>query len=146
MRLTVHSDYALRVLMYLAVNHDRLVTIAEIAERFDVSKNHLMKVAQSLAQLGVVQSVRGRGGGLSLAHEAGAISLGSVVRKLERYSPLVECFPGGNGGCVVTPSCKLKGILAEAQEAFFVVLDHYSVYDLVKRNPALRDLLEEHAA
>ncbi len=146
MRLTVHSDYALRMLMHLAVNNDRLTTIAEIAERFDVSKNHLMKVAQSLAQMGVVESVRGRGGGLALARQADAISLGAVVRRLERNSALVECFPGGGGACLITPSCKLKGVLAEAQEAFFAVLDKYSVHDLVKRNPALRALLLEDAA
>lgn len=146
MRLTVHTDYALRMLMHLAVNEGRLVTIAEVAERYDVSKNHLMKVAQALTHLGAVASVRGRNGGLSLARAPQDITVGEIVRALECDSALVECFPNGAGECLITPSCKLKGVLARAQEAFFAVLDEYSVHDLVKRNPMLRDLLSGEAA
>ena len=146
MRLTVHTDYALRMLMHLAVNEGRLVTIAEVAERYDVSKNHLMKVAQALTHLGAVASVRGRNGGLALARAPQEIAIGEIVRPLERESALVECFPSGAGECLITPSCKLKGVLARAQEAFFAVLDEYSIHDLVKRNPVLRDLLAGEAA
>lgn len=145
MRLTVQTDYALRMLMHLAVNTRRLCTINEVAERYGISKNHLMKVAQALVGAGVVESVRGRWGGLRLAGDAADIGLGAVVRPLEAGSALVECFPGGSGRCLITPSCKLKGVLAEAQEAFFSVLDRYTVADLVKRNPALRGLLAEAA-
>ena len=136
MRLTVQTDYALRMLMHLAVNADRLSTISEIAERYDISKNHLMKVAQVLSSWKIVESVRGRAGGLRLAREPNRITLGSVARPLEASSALVECFPGGAGTCGITPACKLKGILAEAKEAFFTVLDGYTVEDLVRRNPA----------
>lgn len=146
MRLTVHTDYALRMLMHLAVNEGRLVTIAEVAERYDVSKNHLMKVAQALTHLEVVASVRGRNGGLTLARSPQDIAVGEVARSLESESALVECFPDGAGECLITPSCKLKGVLARAQEAFFAVLDEYSIHDLVKRNPMLRDLLAGEAA
>lgn len=145
MRLTVQTDFALRMLMHLAVNGDRLSTISEIAERYDISKNHLMKVAQTLSSWSVIESVRGRSGGLRLAQKPEEISLGAIARPLESGSALVECFPGGAGECRITPVCKLKGVLAEAQEAFFTVLDGYTVRDLVWRNPALRDLLTEAA-
>lgn len=145
MRLTVQTDYALRTLMHLAVNAGRLSTISEIAERYGISKNHLMKVAQALSNAKIVDSVRGRAGGLRLAREPKDIKLGAIARSLEAGSALVECFPGGAGACQIAPACTLKGILAEAQDAFFNVLDGYTVEDLVRRNPALRDLLREVA-
>ncbi len=146
MRLTVQTDYALRMLMHLACRADALVTIHEIAERYAISKNHLMKVAHGLGRAGFIETVRGRSGGLRLARPAEEIPVGAVARRTERASVLVECFPGGNGGCLITPHCRLKSVLEEAQEAFFRVLDRYSVHDLVKRNPALLDLLVGDAA
>ena len=146
MRLTVQTDYALRMLMHLAANADALCTIQEVADRYGISKNHLMKVAQSLSNAGFVESVRGRGGGLRLARPPSEIRVGDVARPLEAGSALVECFPGGGDECLITKTCRLKGILAEAQEAFFTVLDRYSVEDLVRRNPTLRLLLQEDAA
>ena len=145
MRLTTQTDYALRMLMHLAVNGDRFSTISEIADRYGISKNHLMKVAQTLSGWNVVDAVRGRAGGLRLARKPAEISLGSIARPLESGSALVECFAGDGGECLVTPACRLKGALAEAQEAFFTVLDGYTIEDLVRRNPALRDLLTEAA-
>ncbi|GJL96208.1 MAG: DNA-binding protein [Hyphobacterium sp.] len=146
MRLTAQTDYALRMLMHLAVNSDRWVTISEIAERFDISKNHLMKIAQTLVARKVVQSLRGRGGGLRLARPANAIHVGEIARPLEAASVLVECFPGGANECLITPSCKLKGVLREAQAAFYDVLDQYSIADLVGGNQGLEALLAEVAA
>lgn len=146
MRLTVQTDYALRMLMHLACRADALVTIHEIAERYGISKNHLMKVAHGLGRAGFIETLRGRRGGLRLAKPADEIPVGTVARHSERGSALVECFPGGGGGCLITPSCRLKSVLAEAQEAFFRVLDSYTVHDLVKRNPALLDLLVGDAA
>ena len=142
MRLTVQTDYALRMLMHLACNAGALVTIHDIAERYGISKNHLVKVAHGLGRAGFVETIRGRGGGLE-ARQAGG---GNPRRepwpdKRNEGSALVECFPGGRMGCLVAPCCKLKSVLAEAQEAFFGVLDRYTVYDLVKRNPALLELL-----
>ena len=146
MRLTLQTDYALRMLMHLAIHTDALVTIHEVAERYGISKNHLMKVAHGLGRAGFIETLRGRSGGLRLAKPAEDIPVGAVARQTERASALVECFPGGNGGCLITPYCKLKSVLAEAQEAFFTVLDRYTVHDLVKRNPALLDLLAGDAA
>ena len=146
MRLTVQTDYALRMLMHLAVNQERLITINEVAERYAISKNHLMKVAQALSRQKLIASVRGRAGGLRLAGDPAGISVGGVVRRLEAASALVECFPGGADACLITPACKLKGVLAEAQEAFFAVLDAYTLNDLVMGAPALHALLKEKAA
>ena len=146
MRLTVQTDYALRMLMYLAIHADSLATIHDVAERYGISKNHLMKVAHGLGRAGFIETLRGRSGGLRLAKPAEDIPVGAVARHSEEGSALVECFPGGNGGCLITPCCKLKSVLAEAQEAFFAVLDQYTVHDLVKRNPALLDLLAGDAA
>lgn len=141
MRLTVQTDYALRMLMHLACHDDDLATIQEIAERYGISKNHLMKVAHSLGRTGHIETIRGRNGGLRLARPAKTILVGVVARQSEQGSALVECFPGGSGGCLVSSCCKLKSVLAEAQEAFFRVLDRYTVDDLVKRNPVLIELL-----
>ncbi len=143
MRLTVQSDYALRMLMFLAINDTRLCTIAEVAKRYDISKNHLMKIAQTLSHQGVIESVRGRIGGLRLARRADKISLGEVIRPLESGSPLVECFPGGGGACAITPACRLKGVLSTALEAFFVELDNCYLSDLVGENKGLYRLLED---
>jgi len=130
------------MLMHLAVNAPNLVTIAEVAERYDISKNHLMKVAHTLVQDGSVTSVRGRNGGLRLARPASAINIGQVTRALEQKSALVDCFPGGHGACLIAPACRLKGALAEALEAFYAVLDRYCLADLVSKNHALEALLE----
>lgn len=99
-----------------------------------------MKVANALGRAGHIETVRGRNGGIRLARPAKAILAGAVARDSETGSALVECFHGGGGGCPITPCCKLKGVLAEAQEAFFRVPDRYSLHDLVKRNPALLEL------
>lgn len=146
MRLTVQGDYALRLLMHLAVQGDALVTIPEIAGRYAISRNHLMKVANSLGRAGFIETVRGRSGGLRLARPASEISAGAVLRRLERRSALVECFPGGRDACLITPCCNLKGALAQAQEAFFSVLEGFTIADLVSNNPALHKLLGRNAA
>ncbi|MCA8895685.1 MAG: RrF2 family transcriptional regulator [Agrobacterium albertimagni] len=146
MRLNVQSDYALRLLMHLAVNDDALVTIAEIASRFDISRAHLMKVAHILGQEGLIETVRGRSGGLRLARSAQDVSVGAVVRRMEGDFALVECFQGGKGECLITPACKLKGVLHEAMVAFLAVLDQYTIHDLVTRNSGLKKLLAFEAA
>jgi Rrf2 family nitric oxide-sensitive transcriptional repressor len=145
MRLNLQSDYALRLLMQLAVNPDRLVTIAEVSDRFRISRNHLMKVAHLLGREGFVQTVRGRSGGLRLARPSEEISVGEVVRRMEADFAIVECFPGGGGGCLITPGCRLKGVLREALEAFLSVLDRSTLADLTRKNALLQDLLREAA-
>ncbi len=146
MRLNVQSDYALRLLMHLAVRDGELVTIAEVAERFQVSKNHLMKIASLLAREGYIDAARGRSGGLKLAKPAKQVRVGDVVRCMEADFAIVECFQEGNSQCLIMPCCKLQRVLGEAVEAFLAILDRYSLDDLVRRNPDLRLLLGKEAA
>ena len=130
MHITQHTDYALRVLIYLGVNTEHLITIAEVSARFDISRSHLMKVANVLVREGFVDGVRGKGGGLRLARAPRDINIGDVVRKMERGMDLVECF-GVDSNCLLTPTCKLKGVLAKALDAFLHTLDQTSLADLV---------------
>jgi Rrf2 family transcriptional regulator, nitric oxide-sensitive transcriptional repressor len=142
MRLTVHTDYALRVLMFLAVNPDKLVTVNEIAVRYDISKNHLMKVAQTLSKIGVIKSTRGRAGGLALNKNSDDVNIGDLVQELERKSPLAECFPGGENSCILSNCCNLRSALAKAEQAFFASLRETSLSDLVQKNHDLLLRLE----
>lgn len=134
MHITQHTDYALRVLIHVGSNPDRRVTIAEIAERFGISRSHLMKVVNQLVREGYLEGQRGKGGGLTLALAPEQIVVGEVVRRMERGMDLVECF-GGEGRCILTPNCELKRALASALDAFLAVLDRYTLADLLD-NPA----------
>lgn len=146
MRLTLHTDYALRMLMLLALEPDELHTIASVAQRYNISRNHLMKVAQTLIQSGFVESVRGRHGGLRLAKAPAEIRLGSVVRATEDNFALVECFDRKRNTCAVTPACGLRKPLDEAVVAFLAVLDRVTLAE-IGQNPAkatrMRRLLAE---
>ena len=124
MYLTQHTDYGLRVLVYTAINDDTLVNIGTIAETYNISKSHLMKVVTSLVKGGFLVSVRGKGGGLRLADNPENINIGAVVRHLEPMQ-VVECM-GDNNECLITPSCRLTGIITGAIKAFFNHLDKYS--------------------
>ncbi|WP_413700477.1 RrF2 family transcriptional regulator [Psychromonas sp. KJ10-10] len=128
MHITRYTDYSLRVLMYLAVNQDRLSTINEIALSYAISKNHLMKIVQQLNVKGYLLAIRGKNGGIKLNRLPSDINIGELVREIEDKK-LVECF-GDNNQCVITPGCQLKGIFAEAQETFFKVLDKYTLQDI----------------
>jgi Rrf2 family transcriptional regulator, nitric oxide-sensitive transcriptional repressor len=132
MHLTIHTDHALRMLMLLAVETGQLHTIEDIARRHKISRNHLMKIAQTLVRAGFVESVRGRHGGLRLACAAKSINVGAVVRATEDGFTLVECFDHQHNTCVITSACGLRGPLDEALRAFLAVLDRYSLDDLVK--------------
>jgi Rrf2 family transcriptional regulator, nitric oxide-sensitive transcriptional repressor len=145
MRLTMHTDFALRLMMLLALEPDDLHTIEEIARRYGISRNHLMKVTQTLTQAGFIESQRGRKGGIRLAKHARAINLGQVVRATEDSLALVECFDGERNGCVVAPACGLRGPLAQALAAFFAVLDRYSLADLMANPGRMRKLLGDQA-
>ena len=138
MKLTDRTDYAFRVLMYLAANGGRLATVGEIAACYGISHSHLTRVVWALGRAGFVETVRGKGGGLRLARPAEAVGVGAVTRSMERSMPLAECFPGGSGNCRIETCCALKGVLAEAEAAFFAVLDRYTVDDLVHGNRELR--------
>ncbi len=130
MNITRFTDYSLRVLIYVALHKDTLVTIKEVAEKYAISKNHLMKVVQELSNKGYLIATRGKNGGIRLGREPATINIGEVVRLHEQNSTLVECF-GDENQCVITPACQLKRILAEAMEEFFVYLDQYTLVDLI---------------
>ena len=143
MRLTVYTDYSLRVLMYVAVHVERRPTIAEISTSYGISKNHIMKVVHQLGVAGYIETVRGQRGGMRLARPAQSINLGEVVRRTEPDMALVPCFDPSNAICVLTPACKLRGALQRAQSAFLEVLDGYSLADLTDNADALRELFAQ---
>jgi Rrf2 family nitric oxide-sensitive transcriptional repressor len=132
MRLTNFTDFALRLLMYAAAHEDRLITIEETSEVYDISRAHLMKITNALTRAGFLKAVRGRSGGLTLARSPRKIRLGDVVRATEPDFALVECFATGSQ-CVITRSCRLRGILHEGLDAFTSVLDKYTLADLMLR-------------
>jgi Rrf2 family nitric oxide-sensitive transcriptional repressor len=141
LRLTLYTDYALRLLMYLAVKESGLATISEVAASYGISKNHLMKVAHELGLAGYVATVRGRSGGLRLAKPVEAIGLGDVVRRTEPDMALVQCFEPIDAPCTIRSCCVLRRALDKAGAAFLAVLDSYSLADLVKPHAPLRSLL-----
>ena len=141
MRLAVYTDYSLRMLMYLAVKRDALATIAEVADAYGISRNHLNKVAHQLGLAGYVETVRGKGGGLRLAKAAERIGLGEVVRHAEPDTALVPCFEPLCAPCPIVPCCGLRGALQEARRAFMAVLDRYNLADLVEQRAGLQRLL-----
>ncbi|HNL13817.1 MAG TPA: Rrf2 family transcriptional regulator [Accumulibacter sp.] len=141
MKLTTFSDYTLRVLMFLALNRERLATIPEIAAVYGISENHLMKVVHQLARSGVIESVRGKGGGVRLAREPEAIWLGQIVRASEGRVPIVECLSDDAGACRIAPACRLAAILVHAFDALYATLDEYTLADLVRAPRGLKALL-----
>lgn len=143
MHLTSFSDYTLRVLMYLALERGRLATIAEIAAAYGISRNHLMKVVHELGQAGVVETVRGKGGGIRLARDPGDIRIGAIVRAAEGEGPIVECLSGRANTCPITPVCRLTRVLVEGFDALYHHLDRYTLADLVGNRRALAAVLVE---
>jgi Rrf2 family nitric oxide-sensitive transcriptional repressor len=133
MRLTSFTDFGLRTLMRMAGAPDRSFSTAEIAEEFRISRNHLTKVARSLAAAGFVETRRGAGGGLRLARPAEKITFGEIVRALEQSAALVECFRADGGACVLTPRCRLISRLAAAEQAFLAELDQSTLADCAYR-------------
>jgi Rrf2 family nitric oxide-sensitive transcriptional repressor len=136
MKLTAYTDYTLRTLMYLAMNRERLVTIQDIAGMYDISKNHLMKVVHQLGVSGIVETVRGRNGGLRLNREPGDINIGQVVRAAEGDFFMAECFDLASNTCVHASACILKGVLHNATEAYLAVLDGVTLADLLRKKGA----------
>ncbi|MFZ6761159.1 Rrf2 family transcriptional regulator [Pseudoroseomonas sp. WGS1072] len=146
MRLTLHTDYALRTLIFVGLRAGRLASIPEIAQAFRISENHLTKVVHGLGRAGFLETLRGRGGGLRLARPAREIGLGAVVRATEEDLALVACFPGAGAQagtpCLIAGNCELQAVLAEALAAFLAVLDRHSLADLLEpRQARLRALL-----
>ncbi|MFK0299659.1 RrF2 family transcriptional regulator [Brevundimonas sp. NPDC090276] len=137
MRLTRYTDYAMRVLLYLAARPDRLCSISEIAGAYGISQNHLMKVVSDLVGAGYLESVRGRSGGVRLARPPSEINIGAVVRHTEDGFDLVDC-----GSCVIAPACGLTGALAQALTAFMKVLDGYTLENLTSRRLDMAGLFD----
>lgn len=140
MRLSRRTDFSFRLLILLGVDADRTVPIAEAAQRLGVSGHHLAKVAQELAQAGIVETVRGRSGGVHLTAEGLRTSIGDVVRALEPLD-LVECFDPSRNECRLTPACRLAPMLESAVQAFVRTLDAHTVGDLCSKPTTLRRLL-----
>jgi Rrf2 family nitric oxide-sensitive transcriptional repressor len=132
--LTLHADYSLRVLLYLAARPERLVSTQEVSEAYGISKNHLVRVVQALGKHGFIEVRPGRSGGLTLARAPSEISLGLVFRVAEPDFHLVECFDRQTNTCPIAPACGLKGMLLEARDAFLAVLDRYTLADVTKRS------------
>lgn len=135
MQLTRFTDYALRTLIYLGKNSDRLVTIREVAEQHNLFENHLVKIVHKLAKLGYIETVRGKGGGMRLARRPDLINLGDVVRDAEENMNIAECFEVGAISCTLLPSCVLKSVLIEAKKKFLDTLDLYTISDLINTQP-----------
>jgi len=141
MRLSLHTDYALRSLLYLASMREEATTAAAIAGGYGISKNHLIKVLQRLRDLGYVETVRGRGGGVRLVGDPAQIRLGAVVRKTEELDEVVECFNPVTNTCPIASVCRLPRGLGEAVEAFLAVLDRYTLADVAENRAELTRIL-----
>lgn len=140
MHLTTFSDYSMRVLMYLALQREQRVTIAKIAERYQVSENHLTKVVHFLGQKGYIETIRGKGGGLRLKLPPEAINLGEVIHLTEGDEGLLPCV-SGEGDCCIMPACRLIAILKESQQALYQILGKYTLADLlIDKSPLSRIL------
>ena len=141
MQLNRFTDYALRVMMHLATANGRLMSTREIAAIHDAKYNHLAKVTQWLANEGYIETIRGRSGGIALAKQPDQICIGTLVRKLESQTALVECMREDRGNCRLAVACGLAVILKDAEESFFRTLDQVTLADVLKRQSGMFDLL-----
>jgi len=141
MKLTQYSDLGLRLMMYLALHKDEVVTIQEASDRFGISKNHLVKISYQLTQSGLIESLRGRNGGVRLARPPESITIEEALRATEDNFNLVECFNTTKNHCVISEVCKLSRVFDTALVAFFAVLRETSLADLVKEGSALEQAL-----
>jgi Rrf2 family transcriptional regulator, nitric oxide-sensitive transcriptional repressor len=141
MRLTLHTDYALRVLMYVGVKGEVLSTIPEIVDHFDVSRGHVMKVVHHLGVLGYLETIRGKHGGIRLARKPAQINVGAVVRDMEEELGVLGCLQSSKGYCRIEERCVLRSALRDATNAFLATLDRYTLADLIKPRRALARLL-----
>lgn len=138
MQLTLYTDYSLRVLLYLGIHAEQRVTVTEISEFFGISRNHLVKVVHNLGKQGLVETMRGKSGGLRLAKAPEDINIGEIVQKVEPHMNLLECFDDATNTCPVTMQCALKGVLYKARKSFTDELAQYSLRDIMNMS-ALRN-------
>lgn len=142
MRMTKRSNISMRVLMYCGVNDHMLVTKSDIAEACNTSENHLAQVINRLAQLGFLHTQRGRNGGMRLSRPMGEITVGEVLRATEAQVPITECFDENENTCPLTSACRLRGVIANATEAFYGAMDDVTLADLVCQNDQLGAILQ----
>ncbi len=142
MRLTLHTDYALRVLIFAGVKGDEFSTIGEIVEHFNISKGHVMKVVHGLGRKGYLETVRGKKGGIRLSRKPSQINVGAVVRDMEEELGVLGCLQGERDFCRIENCCVLKGALRDATYAFLAVLDRFTIEDLVRPRRPLARLLD----
>jgi len=141
MQLTHYTDYGLRVLIFLSLQDDvQRVTISDIAEHFQIPRNHLIKVVHQLGKLGYIKTCRGKNGGIRIAKETQNMSIGDVVRHMESRLDIVDC--NSPAPCPIIPDCQLKSILQQAGDAFLMVLDQYTIKDLQQKPEQLKVLLQ----
>lgn len=132
MQLTVFTDYGLRCLMYLAAHPERRCSVREIAEYYEISRNHLVKVVHRLSQLGYISSNKGKGGGIKIARPADELKLGDLVHALEPNMEIVECFNKHTNTCRIAAACQLKHYLFDAKKAFLISLNSRTLADTIK--------------
>ena len=137
MRLTNFTDYGLRALILLADRNPEVLSATVIADHFDVSRHHMAKVLQELAAAGYVEGIRGAQGGVRLTRDPRDIRIGDVVRSLDKEQALVECFRPDGGNCALLPRCRLKGMLARAQQGFLRELDRFTLSDCLEKSASL---------
>ncbi|MDX8407480.1 MAG: Rrf2 family transcriptional regulator [Mariprofundaceae bacterium] len=131
MQLTSYTDYSLRVLIYLGSHPDRRVTISEMAQAYQISRNHLVKVVHQLSVHGWITTIRGKSGGMHLAFPPEQINIGTVIRQTEPHMHLLECFDKQNNTCAISPACSLKRVLYQARKAFNDVIDSHTLADVL---------------
>ncbi|MFC4402307.1 RrF2 family transcriptional regulator [Gracilibacillus xinjiangensis] len=141
MRLKKYTDYALRVLIYTGTKKEEKASIKEISDTFFISTEHIRKVVHQLSVNGYIKTTRGRNGGITLARQAEEINIGSVIRLMENEFYMLECFDGEHNQCVITSSCHLRHVVGKAMQAFFQVLEDYTLDDLIVNKEELRVLL-----
>jgi Rrf2 family nitric oxide-sensitive transcriptional repressor len=137
MKLSLFSDYSLRILMFAAIKGESF-RVDEVTAAYGISRNHVAKVIHTLAQLGYLETRRGRGGGIQLARPAGEIHIGKLVRQTEDQPVIVECFDPATNTCPISGSCLLKGVLAQAVNAFYATLDRHTLQELVSGPQRIR--------
>ncbi|MBO0663359.1 iron-responsive transcriptional regulator RirA [Jiella sp. MQZ9-1] len=141
MRLTRQTNYAIRILMYLATNEGRLSKLGDVARSYAAPEPFMFKILQPLVASGLVETVRGRNGGIRLGREAGSISLREVVELMEESFAMAECFDGGTTDCPLVVHCELNAALRQALEAFLTTLGQFSIADLVENRPFISQTL-----
>lgn len=141
MQLTQFSDYALRTLIYIATKND-ICTVTEIAKSYQISRHHLVKVVHKLGQLGYLNTIRGKSGGIALNHTPEKINIGKLIQQTEPNFRLVECIDNPNGTCCIIPACKLKKILEKAKKEFIANLSQYTLADIVVNKAQLENYLK----